>query len=50
MSIEDYAAPFMLEGSTINTTVDGKPAVSDVHGAEVQRQGLRPGRDVRRLI
>ncbi len=50
MSIEDYSAPFMLEGSTIDTTEDGKPAVSAVSGAEVQRQGLRPGRDVRWLI
>lgn len=30
LSIEDYTAPFMLEGSVINTTEDGKPAVSDV--------------------
>ena len=30
MSIEGYQAPFMLEGSVIDTTVDGKPAVSEV--------------------
>jgi ABC-type branched-subunit amino acid transport system substrate-binding protein len=30
LDIKDYAAPFMLEGSVIDTTVDGKPAVSDV--------------------
>ncbi|SDG57830.1 ABC transporter substrate-binding protein [Microbacterium pygmaeum] len=30
LSIQDYAAPFMLEGSVIDTTQDGKPAVSDV--------------------
>ena len=30
MSIQGYDAPFMLEGSTIDTTVDGRPAVSDV--------------------
>ncbi|MEZ3159358.1 ABC transporter substrate-binding protein [Microbacterium sp. BWT-B31] len=29
-SIDGFAAPFMLEGSSINTTVDGRPAVSDV--------------------
>ncbi|HWM15698.1 MAG TPA: ABC transporter substrate-binding protein [Microbacterium sp.] len=30
LSIQGFAAPFMLEGSVIDTTVDGKPAVSDV--------------------
>ena len=30
MSIQGFDAPFMLEGSTIDTTVDGRPAVSDV--------------------
>ncbi|MCR2762928.1 ABC transporter substrate-binding protein [Microbacterium sp. zg.B48] len=30
MSIQDFSAPFMLEGSVIDTTVDGKPAVSQV--------------------
>jgi len=29
-SIEDFKAPLMLEGSTIDTTQDGKPAVSSV--------------------
>jgi len=29
-SIDDYVAPFMLEGSTVNTTEDGLPAVSTV--------------------
>ena len=28
MSIQGFDAPFMLEGSTIDTTVDGRPAVS----------------------
>ena len=30
MSIQGFDAPFMLEGSTIDTTVDGRPAVSEV--------------------
>ena len=30
LSIQDFSAPFMLEGSVIDTTIDGKPAVSQV--------------------
>jgi len=29
-SISDYVAPFMLEGTSVNTTEDGQPAVSTV--------------------
>jgi len=29
-SIKDYVAPLMLEGSSVDTTVDGQPAVSSV--------------------
>ena len=42
MSIDGYAAPFMLEGSTINTTVDGKPAVSDVTVQKYNGKGYAP--------
>ncbi|WP_156378886.1 ABC transporter substrate-binding protein [Microbacterium sp. Root61] len=39
MSIEDFQAPFMLEGSDINTTVDGKPAVSSVQVQKYNGKG-----------
>jgi ABC-type branched-subunit amino acid transport system substrate-binding protein len=42
MSIEDYSAPFMLEGSTINTTEDGKPAVSAVQVQKYNGKGYAP--------
>ena len=41
-SIEDYSAPFMLEGSTINTTEDGKPAVSAVQVQKYNGKGYAP--------
>jgi ABC-type branched-subunit amino acid transport system substrate-binding protein len=39
MSIKGYEAPFMLEGSVIDTTVDGKPAVSDVQVQKYNGKG-----------
>ncbi len=42
LSIKDYKAPFMLEGSVINTTVDGKPAVSDVTVQRYNGKGYAP--------
>ncbi|MGC5169158.1 ABC transporter substrate-binding protein [Microbacterium sp. DT81.1] len=39
MSIQGYEAPFMLEGSVIDTTVDGKPAVSDVQVQKYNGKG-----------
>ena len=42
MSIEGYAAPFMLEGSTIDTTVDGSPAVSAVSVQKYNGKGYAP--------
>ena len=42
MGIEGYAAPFMLEGSTIDTTVDGNPAVSDVSVQKYNGKGYAP--------
>ena len=45
-SIKGYQAPLMLDGTSVNTTVDGQPAVSSVPGAEVQRQGVLHGHRV----
>ncbi|MGZ8804026.1 MAG: ABC transporter substrate-binding protein [Microbacterium sp.] len=42
MGIEGYAAPFMLEGSTIDTTADGKPAVSNVSVQKYNGAGYAP--------
>ena len=42
MSIKDYSAPFMLEGSTIDTTQDGKPAVSAVQVQKYNGKGYAP--------
>ena len=42
MDIQGYAAPFMLEGSTIDTTVDGNPAVSDVSVQKYNGKGYAP--------
>lgn len=42
MGIEGYAAPFMLEGSTIDTTVDGSPAVSAVSVQKYNGKGYAP--------
>ncbi|HWI29970.1 MAG TPA: ABC transporter substrate-binding protein [Microbacterium sp.] len=39
MSIQGFEAPFMLEGSVIDTTVDGKPAVSDVQVQKYNGKG-----------
>ncbi len=37
--ISDFSAPFMLEGSTIDTTTDGKPAVSNVQVQKYNGKG-----------
>ncbi|MFE1646620.1 ABC transporter substrate-binding protein [Microbacterium sp. P01] len=37
--ITDYSAPFMLEGSVIDTTQDGKPAVSQVQVQKYNGKG-----------
>jgi len=42
MGIQGYAAPFMLEGSTIDTTVDGNPAVSSVVVQKYNGAGYAP--------
>jgi branched-chain amino acid transport system substrate-binding protein len=42
MDIQGYGAPFMLEGSTIDTTVDGNPAVSSVVVQKYNGQGYAP--------
>ncbi len=39
LSIDGFNAPFMLEGSTINTTVDGLPAVADVQVQKYNGRG-----------
>jgi branched-chain amino acid transport system substrate-binding protein len=42
MNIQGYGAPFMLEGSTIDTTVDGNPAVSSVVVQKYNGAGYAP--------
>lgn len=42
MGIQGYAAPFMLEGSTVDTTVDGNPAVSSVVVQKYNGAGYAP--------
>jgi branched-chain amino acid transport system substrate-binding protein len=42
LGIQGYAAPFMLEGSTIDTTVDGNPAVSSVVVQKYNGAGYAP--------
>ncbi|UBH07146.1 branched-chain amino acid ABC transporter substrate-binding protein [Leucobacter sp. Psy1] len=39
-SIEDFQAPLMLEGTTVNTTEDGEPAVSTVVVQKYNGQGF----------
>lgn len=41
-NIQGFQAPFMLEGSVIDTTVDGKPAVSDVIVQKYNGKGYAP--------
>lgn len=41
-SITGYAAPLMLEGATIDTTVDGQPAVSGVTVQKYNGKGYAP--------
>ena len=38
-SIKGFEAPFMLPGSTIDTTVDGKPAVAKVQVQKYNGKG-----------
>lgn len=41
-SIKDYVAPLMLEGSSVDTTVDGQPAVSSVTVQKYNGKGYAP--------
>jgi branched-chain amino acid transport system substrate-binding protein len=41
-SIKDYVAPLMLEGSSVDTTVDGQPAVSSVTVQKYNGKGFAP--------
>lgn len=41
-TIKDYQAPLMLEGTSINTTVDGQPAVSTVNVVKYNGKGFAP--------
>jgi len=41
-SIKDYVAPLMLDGSSVNTTVDGQPAVSTVTVQKYNGKGFAP--------
>ncbi|MFH8250648.1 ABC transporter substrate-binding protein [Microbacterium sp. B2969] len=41
-SVKDYVAPLMLEGSSVNTTEDGLPAVSTVQVQKYNGKGYAP--------
>ncbi|WP_224751738.1 ABC transporter substrate-binding protein [Microbacterium helvum] len=41
-SIKDYVAPLMLEGSSVDTTEDGQPAVSTVQVQKYNGKGYAP--------
>ncbi|WP_241245922.1 ABC transporter substrate-binding protein [Microbacterium sp. 4R-513] len=44
-SIKDYVAPLMLEGSSVNTTEDGQPAVSTVQVQKYNGKGYAPAQE-----
>ena len=41
-SVKDYVAPLMLDGSSVDTTVDGQPAVSSVTVQKYNGKGYAP--------